>query len=127
MAAWKPEGHSAVSPYLVVQRAEDTIAFLRAAFGAELILRHERPGGGVMHAELRIDDSVVMLGEAMDGFPASPCHVHVYVPDVDSAFGKAIVAGGEPVQEPEQKGDADKRGGVRDPSGITWWIATRVG
>jgi uncharacterized glyoxalase superfamily protein PhnB len=85
------------------------------------------PDGSVMHAEIRIGDSVVMLGEAGGQWPAIPTFLHVYVDDVDAVYRRALDAGGVSVQAPAQKGDQDKRGGVQDPGGNTWWIATQVG
>lgn len=124
--SYKPEGHNSVSPYLVVDSAERAIAFLVEALDGVEILRHARPGGGIMHAEVRIDDTVVMLGESLEGWPAISTHVHVYVPDVDETYRRALAAGATSVQEPAKKQDADKRGGVKDPTGTTWWIATKV-
>ena len=124
---YKPSGYTSVAPYLIVSDARATIAFLRAAFDAELIQTMEAPDGRVRHAEVRIDDTVVMLGDSAPGWPPVPAHVHIYLPDVDAAFERALGAGGTAVQEPEQKGDPDRRGGVSDPGGTTWWIATRVG
>ena len=86
------------------------------------------PDGTVMHAEFRIDDSVVMVGDAGGQWPAIPTFVHVYVDDVDQTYRRALDSGGVSVQAPQQRpGDADKRGGVRDPGGNTWWISTQVG
>ena len=79
-----------------------------------------------MHAEVRIDDTVVMIADAADGWPPVASHVHVYVPDVDATYKRALGAGATSVQEPVKKQDADKRGGVKDAGGTTWWIATKV-
>ncbi|MCA9869364.1 MAG: VOC family protein, partial [Anaerolineae bacterium] len=86
-----------------------------------------RPDGKLMHAEVRIDDTVVMLADSVEGWPPVPSYVHVYVADVDAVYQRALEAGAESVQEPVQKQDEDKRGGVKDSGGTTWWIATRVG
>jgi PhnB protein len=68
------------------------------------------------------------MGEAGGDWPAVPSHVHVYLPDVDAAWRRALDAGGVPVQEPTRReGDPDRRGGVKDPAGNTWWISTQVG
>jgi len=123
----KPQGYSTVSPYLVVDGAAGTIDFLVRVFGAVELRRFPSPGGGVMHAEVRIDDTVVMLADGAEGWPPVAGHVHVYVADVDATWRAALEAGGTPVQEPVQKGDEDKRGGVKDAGGTTWWIATKVG
>lgn len=124
--AFKPAGYTSLSPYLVCNGAQRVIDFLVATFAAEPLRRHDRPDGTIMHAELRIDDTVVMIGEAVDNWPAVPTHIHVYVPDVDATFERAVAAGGEVVQRPERKEDPDKRGGVKDPAGNTWWVATQM-
>ena len=123
----KPEGYPSVAPYLIVDDAAATIEFLKAAFDAVELRRFDDESGGIRHAEVRIDDSVVMLADQVEGWPSSPAHVHVYVPEVDLSYQRALAAGAAPVQEPEQKGDEDKRGGVKDSGGTTWWIATRIG
>lgn len=123
----KPAGYTAVAPYLIVDGAARTIDFLKQAFDAQELRRFPSDDGGVMHAEVRIDDTVVMLTDGAEGWPPVPSHVHVYVPDVDDIYRRALAAGAESVQEPVQKGDEDKRGGVKDPGGTTWWIATRMG
>ena len=79
-----------------------------------------------MHSEVRIDDSVVMVADPAEGWPAIGAHVHVYVRDVDATYRRALDAGAESVQEPTKKDDPDKRGGVRDAGGTTWWISTKV-
>jgi uncharacterized glyoxalase superfamily protein PhnB len=124
---FKPEGYTTVSPYLITSSAERVIAFVTRTFNASTQRRFDLPDGTIMHAELRIDDSVVMLGEAGGDWPPVPCHIHVYVPDVDATYQRALAAGGIPVQEPTQReGDPDRRGGVKDPGGNTWWIGMQV-
>ena len=122
----KPDGYTTVSPYLIVDGAAGTIEFLGTVFGAVELRRFATPGGSVMHAEVRIDDTVVMIADAADGWPPVASHVHVYVPDVDATYTRALAAGATSVQEPVKKQDADKRGGVKDAGGTTWWIATKV-
>lgn len=123
---YKPDGYTSVAPYLIVDGADQTIRFLERVFDGVALRRFEAQGGGVMHAEVRIDDTVVMLGDSGPGFPAVPSHVHVYVPDVDATYARALDAGAESVRPPEQKGDEDKRGGVKDAGGTTWWIGTKM-
>ena len=125
--SYKPENYSTVSPYLIVADAAATIAFLERVFEAAELRRFPRPDGKLMHAEVRIDDTVVMLADSVEGWPPVSSYVHVYVADVDAAYRRALEAGAESVQEPVQKEDEDKRGGVKDAGGTTWWIATRVG
>lgn len=124
MAAHKPETYPTVSPYLVVDRASRTIEFLVKVFDAVELRRFPGPDGALMHAEIRIDDSVVMLADSTAEWPPVPSYVHVYVPDVDATYRRALAVGAVSVQEPVQKDDEDKRGGVRDAGGTTWWIAT---
>jgi uncharacterized glyoxalase superfamily protein PhnB len=126
-SAYKPEGYSTVSPYLVVAGAARTIQFLKDAFDAVELRSFPADEGKLMHAEVRIDDSVVMLGDASPDWSPTTAHVHVYVKDVDATYRRALAAGGTSIQEPTKKSDEDKRGGVKDPVGTTWWIATRVG
>lgn len=123
---YKPTDYPSVSPYLVVPDARALIEFVTDTFGATPLRIHERPDGSVMHAELRIDDSVIMLGQAMEGWPPLPCNVHLYVPDVDATYAKALQNGGESVQAPAKREDQDRRSGVKGPGDITWWISTQV-
>lgn len=117
--SWKPEGFSTVSPYLVVPGAQLVIDFLKKAFGATELRRYDMPDGSVMHAEVRIGDTAVMIGDAGDEWPAIASFLHVYVEDVDAAYRRALDAGGVSVQEPERKGeDPDRRGGVKDAGGV---------
>ena len=120
----QPKDHSTVSAYVMVNQADRLIAFLEQVFGAEVVMRLARDDASVMHASVRIGDSVVMLADAMADYPASPAWLHVYVADVDATYAKAISLGADMVQIPIAKGDGDKRGGFKDPAGNTWWIAT---
>lgn len=122
-----PSGYSTVSPYLIVDGAARTIDFLVRALDAVEIRRFADDAGRVHHAEVRIGDTVVMIADAAEGWPPVPAHVHVYVADVDTSYRRALEAGAISVQEPVQKDDPDRRGGVRDAGGTTWWIATPAG
>lgn len=124
---YKPDNYNDVSPYLVVDGASDTIDFLTRVFDGTQLRRFDNSDGTVMHAEVRVGDSVIMLGDRHPDWPAMPTYVHIYVPDVDAAYRRALDAGATSVQEPARKGDPDKRGGVKDAGGTTWWIATQVG
>ena len=127
MSLHKPTGYSTVSPYLVVNGADATIQFLKRVFDATELRRFPNEAGKLMHAEVRIDDTVVMLADpAPPDWPAVASFVHIYVTDVDATYRKALEAGAISVQEPVKKQDEDKRGGVKDAGGTTWWIATKV-
>lgn len=124
---WKPEGYTSVSPYLIVENAERAIEFMERAFEATELRRFDMPDGSIMHAEVRVDDSVVMLGEAGGEWLTSPQSIHVYVEDVDAAYERALAAGAEPLEEPgREENDPDRRAGVRDACGNTWWLATMM-
>ena len=126
-ASFKPEGYSTASPYLIVDGAAGAIEFLKQVLGGVELRRFPDESGRIRHAEVRIGDTVVMLADGAEGWPPVPSNVHVYVSDVDAVYRRALEAGGTSVQEPVKKDDEDKRGGVRDRAGTTWWIATRVG
>ena len=119
-------GYTSVSPYLIVQGASDTIAFLQRVFEAVEIQRITGPSGRIMHAEVRIDDSVLMIADAAEEWPPIHAHIHIYVPDVDETYRRALEAGAVSVQAPVKKDDPDRRGGVKDAGGTTWWMATKV-
>jgi uncharacterized glyoxalase superfamily protein PhnB len=123
----KPDGYSSASPYLIVDDAGALIEFLVRVFDAVELRRFPDDSGGLIHAEVRIDDTVVMLADGTEDWPPAPAHVHVYVPDVDVTYRRGLDAGATSVQEPVQREDEDKRGGIAGPGNITWWIATRVG
>jgi PhnB protein len=126
MKNWKPKEYTSVSPYLICRDAEQTMEFIKQVLDGVELQRFARPDGSLMHAELRIDDSVVMIGGAQSDRSGGEPHIHVYVADVDAVYARALDFGAEPVQEPVRKSaDDDKRGGVRDACGNTWWIATQ--
>ena len=123
---WKPEEYPDVSPYLVVSDARSTMRFLEQVFDASELRRYDADDGRIIHIELRIGDSVVMMGEAAGEWEPVPALLHVYVPDVDDVYRRALELGAEPVQEPQvREGDPDRRGGFRGPGGNTWWVATQ--
>ena len=123
----KPKGYTTASPYLIVRDASGTIEFLRAAMGAEEVRRFTDEAGKIRHAEVRLGDTIVMIADGNEAWPPVEANVHVYVEDVDAVYRAALEAGATSIQEPVKKEDEDKRGGVKDPGGTTWWIATRMG
>jgi PhnB protein len=124
---WKPAGFSSVSVYLVVDGAQRVIDFLKQTFDVTDLHRFDNDDGKIMHAAIRIDDTVVMIADSGGPYPAFPVWLHVYVPDVDATYRKALAAGGTAVQAPiHKKGDTDKRGGFKDPAGNTWWVSTQM-
>ncbi len=126
MGSYKPDAYTTVSPYLIVDGASATIDFLQGVFAGVELRRFADQAGKVMHAEVRIDDTVVMIADGAEGWPPVASHVHIYVRDVDATYRRALEVGATSVQEPVKKADADKRGGVKDAGGTTWWIATKI-
>jgi uncharacterized glyoxalase superfamily protein PhnB len=122
---FKPEGYNSVSPYLLVDGADLVIDFLKTVFDAKELCRFADESGHLRHAEVRLDDTVLMLADCTDDLPAVPSHVHVFVRDVEEAYRRALAAGAIPVREPFRDGDDDLRGGVFHPGGVTWWIASK--
>ena len=127
MSPRKPAAYSTVSPYLIVEDAAATIDFVTRVLGAVELRRFADEAGRIRHAEVRIDDTVVMVADAVPPeWPAVAAHVHVYVDDVDATYRRALESGAVSAQAPVKKEDEDKRGGVKDAGGTTWWIATKV-
>ena len=120
-----PNGYRNVTPYLVNERVERVMKFLRQAFGAvDSFPPMKRPDGAVAHAEMRIGDTVVMMAEACGQSSPMPACFYLYVEDVDRSYRRALQAGGRPVSEPRDQFYGDRSAGVTDPGGNTWWIAT---
>jgi PhnB protein len=121
-----PVGYHTVTPYLIVEDVEGLIDFLKKTFDAEEVMRSSHPEGGIRHAEVRVGDSVVMMGGASEAWKAMPAALYVYVEDVDASYRRALDAGGASLGEPDDKEYGDRNAGVRDPSGNCWWISTPV-
>jgi PhnB protein len=114
-----------VTPYLTVRDAAKVVDFLKQAFGGQL--SHEpikRPDGKIMHAQVTIGDSPVMLAEESEMAKASSSTLYVYFPNVDEVYRQAVKAGGKTIMEPADMFYGDRCGGVKDPSGNSWMIAT---
>lgn len=120
------DGFRTVTPYLLVERADRLIKFLCDAFAASVLCREVRPDGSIMHSELRVGDSMLMLGEANDEFGPMPTSIYLYVPDCDAIYQQALKAGGESVFEVMGMPSGERYGGVKDPTGNIWWVATHI-
>jgi PhnB protein len=121
-----PDGYHTVTPYLTVVNADHQIEFLRKAFGAEVTYEMRDVQGGIRHAEVRIGDSMVMVGQARDQFAPRPTNLYLYVPDCDDFYRKALAANGKSIQEPTFHEYGDRSAGIEDSEGNHWWIATHV-
>ena len=126
-----PAGYHVVTPSIIVRDADAAIRFYSRAFGAEEISRMLGPDGAVMHAEIRIGDSIVMLGEENEQWGTrsplltngNPSSLHLYVPDVDAAFARAIAAGATETMAVADQFWGDRYGVVVDPFGHAWSFA----
>ncbi len=118
-----PEGYGTVTPFLTVKGAAKIIDFLKQAFGAEEIMRMPGPGGVVMHAEVNIGNSRLMLSEAMQN-PPSQSSFYLYVNDADAMYERALAAGATSQIEPKDEFWGDRTAMVRDPFGNVWSVAT---
>lgn len=116
-----------LTPYLVVSDADVEMRFLKAAFDATETLCHRNPDGKVMHAELTVGDSLVMVGQASGDWRPLTAALYVWLPDVDAAYARALKAGATSQSEPEDKPYGHRSAGVVDKNGITWWIASPIG
>ena len=121
-----PEGQPTVTPYLIVPDARRQIEFLVEAFGAVEDGRTAAADGRVMHAQVSLGDSKVMMGEATSDWEPMPSSIHLYVEDCDATYRRALDAGATVVMEVDDRFYGDRQGGVRDPNGNVWWISTHV-
>lgn len=132
MAKAIPDGYYTVTPHLVVKDAGGAIEFYKKAFGAEEVFRMPGPGGKVMHAELKIGNSHVMINDEMPDYGAlgpqsiggTPVTLHLYVNDVDSTFKRAISAGAKEEMAVADMFWGDRYGKLVDPFGHKWSVAT---
>ena len=120
-----PDGYHTVTPYLAVRGAGELLAFLKRAFDAEAVECIEMDGA-VHHAEVRIGDSMVMLGECPEDADPQPAVLYLYVDDADARFQRAGEAGAEVIMEPVDQFYGDRQGAVKDPCGNSWYIATHI-
>ena len=121
-----PEGYHSLTPILTVDGASGLISFLKQVFDAKEEEVYKGPDGRVVHAELTIGDSIVMLSDANHEFPAFGSMVNVYTEDVDAAYKRALAAGATSLREPSNQFYGDRTAGVRDKHGNQWWIATHL-
>ena len=119
---YKPDNYTDLAPYLLVDDAEAVLQFCETVFNATRLRVIPGDKGGIMHAECRIGDTVLMMGEAK----GASVMLHLYLPEPDAAFERAVKAGAEVIQPMKDKGDGDWRGGVRSPDGTSWYLAKQM-
>ena len=116
-----------LTPYLVVPDADVEMRFLKEAFGATETSCQRNAEGNVMHAELMVGDSLVMVGQAGSEWKPLTAALYVWLPDVDAAYTRALKAGATSQSAPEDKPYGHRNAGVVDKNGITWWIGSPIG
>jgi PhnB protein len=121
-----PDGYHTVTPYLTVADAEAQIDFLKKALGGEETYRHKDDKGKVGHAEVRVGNSMLMIGQARDQWTPKPANFYLYVENVDAAYRRAVEAGAKSLQEPADQAYGDRTGGVEDSLGNQWWVGTHI-
>lgn len=121
-----PEGHHSVTPYLVVADAARLLEFLKQAFQAVEMHRTLGASGRIHHAEVKIGDSMVMMGEAQGQWKPLSCALYLYVENADEVYRQAMEAGATSIMAPADMFYGDRNGGVIDPCGNQWWIATHI-
>ena len=122
------EGFHSLTPYIIVRSASQFIEFAKDVFGAEEKLRvPTREGGRIMHAELKIGDSMIELSDGNEQYPPRPAAIHLYLPETDSVYRRALEAGATSLHPVEEMPYGERSGSVRDPFGNHWYIATYHG
>ena len=123
---YKPTGYNSVSPYLIVDDAQKLVDLLKAIFNATELRRFDHENGTIAHIELQLDDTVIMLSNSTESYPANRTMLHMYVPDVFATFNLAVERGCELVEQPTNKpGDPDTRGAFMDFAGNYWAVSTQ--
>ena len=125
MENFKPEGYNSVSPYLIVDDAQRMIDMLIEIFAGVPLRRYNREDGSIMHAEIKIDDSVIMISRSTSEYPQNNTILHVYVADVDEVYERGIAYGCHGMTKPTVSGDPDKRGMFRDFADNLWSVSTQ--
>lgn len=115
-----------VTPYLLVPDADVELNFLKTAFDAREIQCQRHPDNTIMHAELEVGDSRIMLAQAREQWTPRTAVFYLWVPDVDATYSRALAAGATSESAPEDKPYGHRNAGVNDRNGITWWIAAPV-
>jgi Uncharacterized protein conserved in bacteria len=122
--AWTPEGYSSVVPQLRAEHADRLLDFLQAVFDAEVLHRATDEHGKVTHAEVRIGHGIVEVSDANEAWPANESSLHVFVPNTDECYRRALEAGAVSLYEPADMPYGERSGGIKDEFGNSWFIAT---
>jgi len=121
-----PKGYHTITPYLLIKNVAKLIGFLKRAFDAKVVDRMEGPNGAVMHASVKIGDSMIMMGEAHGKWKPMPTMIYLYVKDADATYKRALRGGAVSVMKPADQFWGDRHGGVKDFAGNQWWMSTHI-
>ena len=121
-----PPGYSTISPYLVAENASELLQFIKTVFDGKERMIMPGPDGIIMHGEVAIGESVIMLADPCAEVSPKTAMLHVYVSDVDATYENALNAGAVSEREPKDQFYGDRSAGVVDPFGNTWYMATPV-
>jgi len=122
------EGFHSITPYMIVPGAAQFIEFVKQVFGAEEKLRvPTQDGSRIMHAEVKVGDSVIELSDGNEQYPPRPASIHLYLPETDGAYQRALAAGATSLHPVEEMAYGERSGSVKDPFGNHWYIATHHG
>lgn len=121
-----PDDLPRVMPYLTVQGVGGLLEFIADVFDGRVLENMKSPDGKVMHAEVAVGDSVIMMGEARPDDGPMPAMLYIYVSDADSIYRRAIASGATSITEPGDQFYGDRNAGVKDSWGNQWWIASRI-
>ncbi|GIP38366.1 glycosylase [Paenibacillus sp. J31TS4] len=124
---YAPRGYRSLTPYFTVKHAEDLIAFLKKVFHAEELNRGTGKDGQITHSEICLCNTIVEVSEGSDKFPPRTNTLHVFVPDADDCYKRALAAGAVSLYEPADMPYGERSGGVVDPFGNHWYLATFKG
>ena len=124
---YKPQNYNSLSAYLIVDNAQKLVDLLKTIFGAQELRRFERTNGIIAHVELKLDDTILMISDSTEAYPAHKTMLHFYVPDVFKIFNLAVENGCEMIEMPINKpGDSDTRGAFYDFAGNYWAVSTQT-
>lgn len=127
MTTYKPDNYNSLSPYLIVDNAQKLVDLLTVIFDAKILRRYDNENGKIIHIELKLDDTVLMICDSLENYPANKSVLHIYVPDVFKTYDIAIDNGCEIIEKPVNKsGEPDTRGGFIDFAGNYWYVSTQT-
>lgn len=121
-----PDDYPRVIPYLIIKDVGKLMDFLTQVFGAKQKKKMTLPDGSINHGEVKIGDSVIMMGKSSKDYPPVPAMIYIYVENTDEAYNKAIKNGAKSIMKPADQFYGDRNAGVTDPWGNSWWIASHV-